>query len=232
MTNNFQRFAMLVGENKIDLLNKKKVLIFGLGGVGGSLAEALARAGIGHFTLVDKDTFDETNINRQLFATYDTVGMDKVDVAKKRMLSINPNADIEIKKMFFLPENSDEFDFSEYDYVVDAIDNVTAKIAIIVKAKEEGANVISCMGMGNKFDPTQIQIADIYNTSVCKLAKVMRKELKARGIKKLKVAFSTEIPVKPLFCADGSDERIPGSSPFVPPCAGIIMAGEIVKDLL
>ena len=210
MTNNFQRFAMLVGENKIDLLNKKKVLIFGLGGVGGSLAEALARAGIGHFTLVDKDTFDETNINRQLFATYDTVGMDKVDVAK----------------------TSDEFDFSEYDYVVDAIDNVTAKIAIIVKAKEEGANVISCMGMGNKFDPTQIQIADIYKTSVCKLAKVMRKELKARGIKKLKVAFSTEIPVKPLFCADGSDERIPGSSPFVPPCAGIIMAGEIVKDLL
>lgn len=232
MTNNFQRFAMLIGKDKIEELNKKKVIIFGLGGVGGSLAEALTRAGIGHFTLVDKDSFDETNLNRQLFATYKTVGMNKTDVAKERMLSINPNAEIETRKMFFLPENSDEFDFSQYDYVVDAIDNVTAKIALILKAKKEGANVISSMGMGNKFDPTQIKIDDIYKTSVCKLAKVMRKELKKRGVTNLKVAYSTEIPVKPLFIAEGNDERTPGSSPFVPPCAGIIMAGEIIKDLL
>ncbi|GAB6160092.1 tRNA threonylcarbamoyladenosine dehydratase [Howardella ureilytica] len=232
MTNNFQRFAMLIGKDKIEELNKKKVIIFGLGGVGGSLAEALTRAGIGHFTLVDKDSFDETNLNRQLFATYKTVGMNKTDVAKERMLSINPNAEIETRKMFFLPENSDEFDFSQYDYVVDAIDNVTAKIALILKAKKEGANVISSMGMGNKFDPTQIKIDDIYKTSVCKLAKVMRKELKKRGVTDLKVAYSTEIPVKPLFIAEGNDERTPGSSPFVPPCAGIIMAGEIIKDLL
>lgn len=232
MTNNFQRFAMLIGKDKIEELNKKKVIIFGLGGVGGSLAEALTRAGIGHFTLVDKDSFDETNLNRQLFATYKTVGMNKTDVAKERMLSINPNTEIETRKMFFLPENSDEFDFSQYDYVVDAIDNVTAKIALILKAKKEGANVISSMGMGNKFDPTQIKIDDIYKTSVCKLAKVMRKELKKRGVTDLKVAYSTEIPVKPLFIAEGNDERTPGSSPFVPPCAGIIMAGEIIKDLL
>ncbi|MCI5862812.1 MAG: tRNA threonylcarbamoyladenosine dehydratase [Lachnospiraceae bacterium] len=232
MTNNFQRFAMLIGKDKIEELNKKKVIIFGLGGVGGSLAEALTRAGIGHFTLVDKDSFDETNLNRQLFATYKTVGMNKTDVAKEKMLSINPNAEIETRKMFFLPENSDEFDFSQYDYVVDAIDNVTAKIALILKAKKEGANVISSMGMGNKFDPTQIKIDDIYKTSVCKLAKVMRKELKKRGVTDLKVAYSTEIPVKPLFIAEGNDERTPGSSPFVPPCAGIIMAGEIIKDLL
>lgn len=232
MTNNFQRFAMLIGKDKIEELNKKKVIIFGLGGVGGSLAEALTRAGIGHFTLVDKDSFDETNLNRQLFATYKTVGMNKTDVAKERMLSINPNAEIETRKMFFLPENSDEFDFSQYDYIVDAIDNVTAKIALILKAKKEGANVISSMGMGNKFDPTQIKIDDIYKTSVCKLAKVMRKELKKRGVTDLKVAYSTEIPVKPLFIAEGNDERTPGSSPFVPPCAGIIMAGEIIKDLL
>lgn len=232
MTNNFQRFAMLIGKDKIEELNKKKVIIFGLGGVGGSLAEALTRAGIGRFTLVDKDSFDETNLNRQLFATYKTVGMNKTDVARERMLSINPNAEIETRKMFFLPENSDEFDFSQYDYVVDAIDNVTAKIALILKAKKEGANVISSMGMGNKFDPTQIKIDDIYKTSVCKLAKVMRKELKKRGVTDLKVAYSTEIPVKPLFIAEGNDERTPGSSPFVPPCAGIIMAGEIIKDLL
>ena len=248
MTNNFQRFAMLVGENKIDLLNKKKVLIFGLGGVGGSLAEALARAGIGHFTLVDKDTFDETNINRQLFATYDTVGMDKVDVAKKRMLSINPNADIEIKKMFFLPENSDEFDFSEYSYVVDAVDTVTAKIEIIMRAQAAGVPVISCMGAGNKLDPTQFHVADIYKTTMCPLAKVMRHELKKRGVKKLKVVYSTEKPVRPLedmsvscrshcVCPPGTAHKcterrdIPGSVAFVPPVAGLILAGEVIKDL-
>ena len=223
---------MLIDRERRNNGNKKKVIIFGLGGVGGSLAEALTRAGIGHFTLVDKDSFDETNLNRQLFATYKTVGMNKTDVAKERMLSINPNAEIETRKMFFLPENSDEFDFSQFDYVVDAIYNVTAKIALILKAKKEGANVISSMGMGNKFDPTQIKIDDIYKTSVCKLAKVMRKELKKRGVTDLKVAYSTEIPVKPLFIAEGNDERTPGSSPFVPPCAGIIMAGEIIKDLL
>ncbi len=192
--------------------------------------EALARCGVGHFDLIDNDTVNITNLNRQIIATHDTIGEFKVDVAKKRILSINPGAKVNAYKTFYLPENSYQFDFSSYDYIIDAVDTVTAKIEIIVNAKKEGVPVISCMGTGNKLNPTLFEITDIYKTSVCPLAKVMRRELKKRGIEKLKVLYSKEEPIKQN--SDNSPKPVPASISFVPSAAGLIIAGEVIKDLI
>lgn len=233
MSNQFQRLQMLIGKNNIDLLNNKKVAIFGIGGVGGNVCDALARSGIGNFILVDYDTVDETNINRQLVANYKTLGMSKVSVMKDHILSINPEAKVEIHNAFFLPENQDVFNLETCDYVVDAIDTVTAKIALIVKCKELNVPIISSMGAGNKLNPTMLEVTDIYKTSVCPLARVMRYELKKRNIKKLKVVYSKEKPIEAEQLEKTSNRRItPGSSAFVPPVVGIIIASEIVKDLI
>lgn len=223
MKEQFSRTALLLGDAGIEKLNNTRVLIFGVGGVGGYVAEALARSGVGNITIVDKDTVAESNINRQIIALHSTIGRDKVDVLKERMLDINPNVKIDARKCFFLPENAHEFDFTQYDYVVDAVDTVTAKLQIIVQAKEAGVPVISAMGAGNKVCPERFEVADIYKTEVCPLAKVMRRELKKRGIKKLKVVYSKEEPVY--------KGRVPGSIAFAPSVAGLIMAGEVVKDL-
>ncbi len=248
MINQFARTQLLLGKEGMNDLASAKVAIFGIGGVGGYVAEALARSGIGSFVLVDDDKVCLTNINRQIIATRKTVGKYKADVMKERILDINPDAQVEVRKCFYLPENADEFDFSEYSYVVDAVDTVTAKIEIILRAKSAGVPVISCMGAGNKLDPTQFHVADIYKTTMCPLAKVMRHELKKRGVKKLKVVYSTEKPVRPLedmsiscrthcVCPPGTQHKcterrdIPGSVAFVPPVAGLILAGEVIKDL-
>ena len=220
----FSRTKNLIGAEAVEGLSNASVAIFGIGGVGGFVTEALARSGIGHFLLVDSDTVDITNINRQIVALDSTVGKSKVRVMKSRILDINPDADVEIRECFYLPENADEFDFSKYDYIVDAVDTVTAKINIISKAKECGVPVISAMGAGNKLDPTAFKVADISKTKVCPLAKVMRYELKKRGIKDVKVVYSEENPVLKL--------QIPASISFVPSVAGLIMAGEVIKDLM
>ena len=219
----FSRTKNLIGAEAVEGLSNLSVAIFGIGGVGGFVTEALARSGIGHFLLVDSDTVDITNINRQIVALDSTVGKSKVQAMKSRILDINPDADVEIRECFYLPENADEFDFSKYDYIVDAVDTVTAKINIISKAKECGVPVISAMGAGNKLDPTAFKVADISKTKVCPLAKVMRYELKKRGIKDVKVVYSEENPVLKL--------QIPASISFVPSVAGLIMAGEVIKDL-
>lgn len=223
MKEQFERTSLLIGEEAINKLNNSKVLIFGVGGVGGYVAEALARTGVGSITIVDKDTVSESNINRQIIALHSTVGRDKVDVLKERMLDINPNLQVDARKCFFLPENAHEFDFSQYDYIVDAVDTVTAKLQIMVQAKEAGVPVISAMGAGNKVHPEMFEIADIYKTEMCPLAKVMRRELKNRGIKKLKVVYSKE---KPVYKGD-----VPGSIAFSPSVAGLLMASEVVRDL-
>lgn len=223
MKEQFERTGLLIGEAAVKKLSESKVLIFGVGGVGGYVAEALARTGIGSFTLVDKDTVSESNINRQIIALHSTVGRDKVDVLRERMLDINPDIDVEAKKCFFLPDNAHEFDFTKYDYVVDAVDTVTAKLQIIMQAEEAGVPVISAMGAGNKICPEMFQVADIYKTEMCPLAKVMRRELKKRGIKKLKVVYSKEQPVY--------RGEVPGSIAFAPSVAGLIMASEVIKDL-
>ncbi len=223
MKEQFERTGLLLGEEAVEKLNKSRVLIFGVGGVGGYVAEALARTGIGHFTLVDRDVVSESNINRQIIALHSTVGRDKVDVLKERMLDINEDVDVEARKSFFLPENAHEFDFSKYDYVVDAVDTVTAKLQIILQAKEIDVPVISAMGAGNKVCPEKFEVADIYKTEVCPLAKVMRRELKKRGVKKLKVVYSKEEPVY--------KGRTPGSIAFAPSVMGLIIAGEVIKDL-
>ena len=223
MKEQFERTSLLIGEEAINKLNNSKVLIFGVGGVGGYVAEALARTGVGSMTIVDKDTVSESNINRQIIALHSTVGRDKVDVLKERMLDINPNLQVDARKCFFLPENAHEFDFSKYDYIVDAVDTVTAKLQIIVQAKEAGVPVISAMGAGNKVHPEMFEIADIYKTEMCPLAKVMRRELKNRGIKKLKVVYSKE---KPVYKGD-----VPGSIAFSPSVAGLLMASEVVREL-
>lgn len=245
----FARSELLLGKDNMNRLADAKVCVFGVGGVGGYVVEALARAGIGSFLLVDNDTICLTNINRQIIATHQTIDQYKVDVMKNRILDINPNAQIEIRKCFYLPENAHEFDFSEYSYVVDAVDTVTAKLEIIQKAKEAGTPVISSMGTGNKMDPTKFEVADIYKTSMCPLAKVMRHECKKRGIKQLKVVYSTEAPMKPLAenkesfqqekLANPEKDHImkgrrdtPGSLSFVPSVAGLIIASEVVKDLI
>ena len=234
MKEEFCRTSLLLGEDGIEKLNNAKVAVFGVGGVGGYVAEALARSGVGSFVLVDKDDVSVSNINRQIIALQSTVGKYKVDVMRDRILDINPEANVEVYKTFFLPDNSDEFDFSQYTYVVDAVDTVTAKLEIIMKAKEAGVPVISSMGAGNKLDPTAFKVTDIYKTNVCPLAKVMRKELKARGIKKLKVVYSEEQPMSPDTSKLQSPEekkRIPGSVAFVPSVVGLIIAGEVVKDI-
>ena len=223
MKEQFERTSLLVGEEAISKLNNSKVLIFGVGGVGGYVAEALARTGVGSITIVDKDTVSESNINRQIIALHSTVGRDKVDVLKERMLDINPDLDVDARKCFFLPDNAHEFDFNQYDYIVDAVDTVTAKLQIIVQAKEAGVPVISAMGAGNKVHPEMFEIADIYKTEMCPLAKVMRRELKERGIKKLKVVYSKE---KPVYKGD-----VPGSIAFSPSVVGLLMASEVVRDL-
>ena len=223
MKEQFERTSLLVGEEAISKLNNSKVLIFGVGGVGGYVAEALARTGVGSITIVDKDTVSESNINRQIIALHSTVGRDKVDVLKERMVDINPDIQVDARKYFFLPDNAHEFDFAQYDYIVDAVDTVTAKLQIIVQAKEAEVPVISAMGAGNKFHPEMFEIADIYKTEMCPLAKVMRRELKNRGIKKLKVVYSKE---KPVYKGD-----VPGSIAFSPSVAGLLMASEVVRDL-
>ncbi len=221
----FQRTRMLIGDDALVHLQRAKVLVFGVGGVGGYVCEALARAGVGRVDVVDKDVVDITNINRQIIATTDTVGLPKVEVCKARMESINPEIRCEAKQLFFLPETSEEFDFTKYDYIVDAVDNVTAKIEIICKAKEAGTPVISSMGTGNKLDPTAFRVADIEKTKVCPLAKVVRKELRNRGVRGVKVLYSEEEPRK-------SGNRTPASISFVPSAAGLIIAGEVIRDLI
>lgn len=228
--NQFERTALLLGKASVERLARKRVAVFGVGGVGGFVCEGLVRAGIGAIDIVDKDTVALSNINRQLIALHSTVGKNKVDVLEERLKDINKNLIIKKYKCFFLPETSDTFDFREYDYVVDAIDTVTGKIELILKAKEAGVPIISAMGAGNKLDPAGFQVSDIYKTSVCPLARVMRRELKKRGVEKLKVVYSKEEPIKPQF--EEGEEVVPGSVSFVPPALGLIIAGEIVKDLI
>lgn len=235
MKESFERSAMLLGTGQVESLADKRVAIFGVGGVGGYVAEALARTGIGAFDLVDHDTVSVTNINRQIIATTDTVGKNKAEVMRERILSINPEAKVFVHDCFFLPENADGFCFEEYDYVVDAVDTVTAKLEIIERAKKAGVPVISAMGAGNKLDPTKFVVTDISKTNVCPLAKVMRRELKKCGIFDVKVVYSTEEAKTPLFepPADGETrKKAPGSVAFVPSVAGLIVASEVIKDLI
>ncbi len=219
----FIRTEKLIGTEKLSTLKNSSVLIFGVGGVGGYTVEALARCGVGKITVVDGDIVSKSNINRQIIASEQTVGKDKVEVIKERILSINPNCEVTAVKTFFLPENSDTVDFFSYDYIVDAVDTVTAKLEIIRKSREASVPVISCMGTGNKVDPTLFKIADIFETSVCPLCRVMRAELKKRGVDKLKVLYSTE--------KRKTSERVPQSIAFCPSVAGLLIASEVVKDL-
>lgn len=233
MNNQFSRTKILIGESSMAKLAKARVAIFGIGGVGGYVAEALSRSGIASFALIDKDTVSESNINRQIIASYDTIGQSKCEVMKNRILSINPNAKIDVYNIFYLPENSDVIDFSAFDYIVDAVDTVKAKISIVKKAKELNIPVISSMGAGNKMNPTAVEVSDIYKTSVCPLAKVMRRELKKIGIKNLKVVFSKEEPIDHEQIIDQESKKaIPGSCAFVPSVFGLVIASEIVKDLI
>ena len=248
MLNQFSRTELLLGKEAMEGLENKRVAIFGIGGVGGYVCEALVRSGVGHFDLIDDDKVCLTNLNRQIIATRSTVGKHKVDVMKERMLDINPKADITVHKCFFLPENADDFDFKSYDYVVDAVDTVTAKIEIIMRCKQDDVPVISCMGAGNKLDPSRFRVADIYKTTMCPLAKVMRREMKKRGVKNLKVVFSDEKPTRPIedmaiscrtncICPPGAEHKcterrdIPGSIAFTPAVAGLVLASEVIKDL-
>ncbi len=225
---------MLFGKKAMQKLASARVAVFGIGGVGGYVVEALARSGIGALDLIDNDTVGLTNINRQIIATLETVGKYKVDIAAQRVKEINPDCAITAHKIFYLPETACEIDFINYDYVVDAIDTVAGKLAIIEKAHNCGVRVISCMGTGNKTDPTAFRVADINQTSVCPLARVMRRELKKRGITALKVVYSREEPLKPLENSGEASQRreIPASCAFVPSVAGLIIAGEVIKDLI
>lgn len=219
----------------MERLRQAHVAVFGIGGVGGHVVEALARSGIGAFDLIDNDRVCLSNLNRQIIAVLDTVGEYKTDVMKNRILSVNPEAKVEVHHCFYLPENADLFDFSKYSYIVDAIDTVTAKIELVLRAQDAGVSIISCMGTGNKLNPMQLEMADIYQTSVCPLAKVMRRELRKRDVKKLRVLYSKEEPVKPAgtgedVCTPGR-RFVPGSVSFVPSAAGLIIASEIVKEI-
>lgn len=220
----FQRTELLLGSEAMETLRKSRVAVFGIGGVGGHVAEALVRSGTGAIDLIDNDSVCISNINRQIFATLSTVGMPKTQSAVKRLLDINPDCRITTHNIFFMPDTADMIDFTQYDYVVDAIDTITGKIEIIMRSQEAGVPVISSMGAGNKLDPTAFEVADIYKTSVCPLARVMRRELKKRGVKKLKVVYSKEQPVV-------SRPDFPASNAFVPSVAGLIIAGEVIKDL-
>jgi len=231
MENQFLRTEFLLGTTAMERLANSKVAVFGIGGVGGYVAEALARSGIGEFDIIDNDTISPSNINRQIIATQKTIGLYKVDVMKERILDINPGAVVNTYKCFFLPGNESSFNFENYSYVIDAVDTVTAKIGIIVKAKECGVPVISSMGAGNKLEASKFKVADIYSTKVCPLAKVMRRELKKRGVKDLKVVYSEETPVVPDSPGGREGRPVPGSVAFVPSVAGLIIAGEVVKEL-
>ena len=228
----FSRTAYVYGEDAIEKLNKARVAVFGVGGVGGYICEALVRAGVGSIDIFDRDTVSVSNINRQIIALHSTVGRPKVDVMKERMLDINPDCTVNAYNVFYLPENADEFDLSSYDYIADAVDTVAAKLEIATRAYKHKIPVISAMGAGNKTDPTRFEVADINDTSVCPLARVMRRELKARGIKKYKVVYSKEEPRKSGVTDPESGKAIPGSLSFVPSAMGLIMAGEIIKDLI
>lgn len=231
MREEFTRTAMLLGDEAIELLGEAKVAIFGIGGVGGYVAEALARAGVGHFLLVDDDRVSLSNINRQIIALHGTVGRYKTEVMKERILDINPLAEVQTREKFYLPENAGDIDFSSLSYIVDAVDTVTAKIDLAIKAQEAGVPSVSCMGAGNKLDATAFRVTDIYSTSVCPLARAMRTELRKRGVKSLKVVYSTEPAITPVRNAQDADRRTPGSVSFVPAVAGLIAAGEVIKYL-
>lgn len=244
--NQFSRTELLLGSEGMERLKNARVAVFGVGGVGGHVVEALARSGVGTLDLIDNDQVALSNINRQIIATMDTIGQYKVDAAKARVLSINPEAIVHVYKTFYLPETASQFDFTQYDYVVDAIDTVTGKIGLVMQAEAAGVPIISSMGAGNKLDPTAFMVADIYKTSVCPLAKVMRHELKKRGVKKLKVVYSQEEALTPLPIVGDESQMImtengavpskrrqtPGSTAFVPSVAGLIIAGEVIKDLI
>ena len=248
MLNQFSRTQLLLGQEGMEKLFQARVAVFGIGGVGGYTVEALARSGVGTLDLIDDDKICLTNLNRQIFATRKTVGQYKVDIAQQRILEINPKAVVHTYKTFYAPQTAELFDFTQYDYVVDAIDTVTGKLELVEQAEKAGVPIISSMGAGNKMDPTAFEVADIYETSVCPLARVMRKELKKRGIKKLKVVYSKEPPMTPIddlaiscrtncICPPGTARKctqrrqVPGSNAFVPSVVGLIIAGEVVKDL-
>lgn len=248
MLTQFSRTELLLGKDAMEKLSSSRVAVFGIGGVGGYACEALVRSGVGHFDLIDDDKVCLTNLNRQIIATRKTIGQYKTDVMKERILDINPDAEVRVYKCFFLPENADEFPFEEYDYIVDAVDTVTAKIELVMKAQEKNVPIISSMGAGNKLDGSMFRVADIYQTKVCPLAKVMRRELKKRGVEKLKVVYSEEMPTRPIedmaiscrtncICPPGAEHKcterrdIPGSVAFVPSVAGLIIAGEVIRDL-
>lgn len=248
MLTQFSRTELLLGKEAMERLKGARIAVFGVGGVGGYVCEALVRSGVGEFDLIDDDKVCLTNLNRQIIATRKTVGKYKTDVMKERILEINPDAKVNTHKCFFLPENADEFPFEDYDYIVDAVDTVTAKIALVMKANEMDIPIISSMGAGNKLDASQFKVADIYKTKVCPLAKVMRRELKKRGVKKLKVVYSEEQPTRPVedmaiscrtncICPPGAEHKcterrdIPGSVAFVPSVAGLIIAGEVIQDI-
>lgn len=247
MSEQFSRTQMLLGEKALATLQKARVAVFGIGGVGGYTVEALVRSGVGSIDIIDNDKVCLSNLNRQIIATKDTVGRLKTEVMKERILSINPDVEVYEHPCFFLPENVDQFDFTQYDYVVDAVDTVTAKIALVMEAKKAGVPIISSMGAGNKLDPTAFEVADIYKTSVCPLAKVMRRELKKRDIEQLKVVYSKEVPLQPVAedtvgadteatkdaeLKSGKRRSTPGSVAFVPSVVGLIIAGEVIKDLI
>lgn len=241
MLEEFSRTELLLGSDALEKLSQSRVAVFGIGGVGGYVVEALVRSGVGAVDLIDNDTVSRSNLNRQIIATRKTVGQYKTDVMKERILDINPECRVEVHRCFYLPENKDEFDFSQYSYVVDAVDTVTAKIQLVMQAEEAGVPIISSMGAGNKLNPAEFEITDIYKTSVCPLAKVMRRELKKRNIKHLKVVYSKEEPLTPIGSAeeDAKEEvtgtrqkTTPGSVAFVPSVVGLMIASEVVKDLV
>ena len=249
MLNQFSRTQLLLGTEAMEKLKRARVAVFGIGGVGGYVCEALVRSGVGAFDLVDDDKVCLTNLNRQIIATRKTVGKYKVEVMRTRILEINPDCDVRVHQCFYLPETADQFNFSDYDYVVDAVDTVTAKVTLVLEAQKAGVPIISCMGAGNKLDPTRFRVADIYKTSGCPLARVMRTALRKRGVKHLKVVYSDEIPTRPIedmsiscrshcICPPGTQRKctirrsVPGSNAFVPSVAGLIIGGEVVKDLI
>ena len=231
MKEEFSRTELLFSKEKMDKLAKAKVIVFGVGGVGGHLTEALVRSGIGHIAIVDKDDVEASNINRQLVALHSTIGKSKVEVLKERLLDINPDLVVEAYQKFYLPENEKEFDLSKYDYVIDAVDNMSAKISLVVRANKLGVPIISALGAGNKLDPTRLEVSDIYKTSVDPLAKILRHELKKRDIKHLKVVYSKEEPIK-VNELNERNRAITGSTSFVPSSMGLIIASEVIKDLI
>ena len=230
------RTAMLLGEGAVEKLTKARVAIFGIGGVGGYTLEALARAGVGQLDLIDSDTVSRSNINRQILATQSTVGMPKVEAGRRRVLDINPDCQVRTWEIFYTPETADQFDFTEYDYIVDAIDTVTGKLQLVKAAQEAGTPIISCMGTGNKLDASAFEVSDISKTTMCPLARIMRKELAKRGIKHLKVVYSKEEALSPTGWEEEAKllgkRQIPGSVAFVPGAAGLILAGEVIRDLV